>query len=63
MQGYLHAIRAASFARMGSPEKARDAAAQVRRLTPLFDPDDFGAFLGDAKHRESIREGLRGAGL
>ena len=61
--GYSHAMRAAALARMGKSEDARAAAENVRRVDPLFDPDNFGARFADRKYTEQLREGLRMAGL
>lgn len=62
-QGYLHAVRAAALSQLGRAEEARWAADEVRRLTPLFDPDNFGAFFADPKYTAALRNGLREAGL
>ena len=61
--GTLHAIRAASLARLGQDEEARRAADAVRRFDPLFDPDNFGARFADPKFTAQVRDGLRMAGL
>ena len=62
-QGYLHAMRAVALAQLGKPDEARAAAAEVRRLNPLFDPDGFATFFADPKYTAAVRDGLRKAGL
>lgn len=62
-QGYLHALRAATLAQMDKPDEARQAAEQVRRLNPLFDPESYATFFADPKYTAAFREGLRKAGL
>lgn len=59
---YAHALKASALARMGKIDEARAAAEQVRRLDPLFDPDNFGARFGP-KYTAMLRDGLREAGL
>jgi adenylate cyclase len=60
---YAHAMRAASLAKLGRSVEARAAAEQVRRVDPLFDPDNFGARFEDPRYTALLREGLRQAGL
>jgi len=59
----LHAIRAATLAQLGRLEEAREAAGEVRRLSPLFRVMQYGAHFANPAHTEKIREGLRVAGL
>jgi len=57
------AVKAATLARLGNLEAARNAAAEVRRLNPFFEVETFGTRLVDAALRLKIQEGLRRAGL
>ena len=59
----LHALRAASLVRMGEAERAREAAAQVRRVNPHYDVKFVGDRFLRAEHRETFRAALRDAGL
>lgn len=60
---FLHAIRAASFAELGNLEEARAEAAQVRKLSPLFEVERFGTRFQNPEHQAKIQAGLRKAGL
>lgn len=60
---YLHALRAATLARMGKLEQAREAAREVRRLAPFFPARSFGNRFTDPAHMAHLQEGLREAGL
>jgi tetratricopeptide (TPR) repeat protein len=62
-QPYLRAVRAATLAQMGRLDEARSEADRVLRVNPLFDPEQFGSYLGDGPYKVSMREGLRKAGL
>ncbi len=59
----LHALRAASFVRMGETDQARRAAAQVRRVNPHFDVTFVGDRFLRVEHRDNFRAALRDAGL
>jgi len=59
----LHAIRAATLAQLGDLEEARRAADEVRRLTPLFQPEFVGERFANPDYAEKLREGMRKAGL
>jgi adenylate cyclase len=60
--GY-HIALAATYARLGRPEEAARAAADVRRLDPFFEVESFGTGFRQPAHREAIVAGLRAAGL
>jgi TolB-like protein/DNA-binding winged helix-turn-helix (wHTH) protein len=60
---YTHAMRAAALSQLGRREDAALAAGEVRRLNPVFDPDNFGARFADEKYHAKLRDGLRMAGL
>jgi len=60
--GY-HIALAATYARLGRPEDATRAAADLRRLDPFFDVESFGTGFRQPAHREAIVAGLREAGL
>ena len=60
--GY-HIALAATYARLGRPEAAARAAADVHRLDPFFEVESFGTGFRQAAHREAIVAGLREAGL
>lgn len=57
------AARAAALAQLGNVDEARQAADQVRRLSPLFRVEYFGLRFEDPKQSARIQEGLRKAGL
>ena len=59
----LRAVCAAALAEAGHAERAREAAAQAKRLQPFFDVQDFGGRLADPALAEKARQGLRKAGL
>lgn len=58
-----HAIGAASLAMLGKAEEARDAVAQVRRLSPNFQVEFYGARFAHEEHTRKLQDGLRKAGL
>ena len=60
---FLHALRAAALARLGSTQEARREAAEVRRLSPNFDAGSFGSRFADPKYTRDLHQGLRLAGL
>ena len=60
--GY-HIALAATYARLGRPQEAARAAADVRRLDPFFEIASFGTGFRQPAHREAIVAGLREAGL
>ena len=59
----MHAIRAAALSQLGRTEEARRAADQVRRLSPMFQVENFGTRYADPAHAAELRDGLRKAGL
>ena len=62
-RGELQAIRAAALAELGQLDKARQAAAEAKRLQPFFDLQAFGGRFVDPALAEKAREGMRKAGL
>jgi len=59
----LRAVCAAALAEAGHADRAREAAAETKRLQPFFDVQDFGGRLADPALAEKAREGMRRAGL
>ena len=59
----LHIARTALLVQLGDAEGARQAAQQVRRLSPSFDVKYAGSRFVLEAHREKLREALRSAGL
>lgn len=59
----LHVGLAASYARLDRIDEAKEAAANVRRLSPFFKVERFGNGFRNPADRVAIREGLRIAGL
>ena len=59
----LRAVCAAALAEAGHADRAREAAAETKRLQPFFDVQDFGGRLVDPALAERAREGMRKAGL
>jgi Flp pilus assembly protein TadD len=57
------AVRAAALAQLGEADRAREAAADVRRLNPFFDVKSFATRFVDPALAEKAQEGLRKAGL
>lgn len=60
---FAHAVLAASYAQIDRPDRARAAAAAVRRLNPFFKVDEFGPQFGNPADAQRMAEGLRKAGL
>lgn len=60
---FIHIPLAAAYIRADQPREAELVAAQVRRLHPFFEVDDYGAAFIDPDDRAAIAEGLREAGL
>jgi adenylate cyclase len=60
---FVHAIRAATLAELGEPEKAAEAANEVRRLNPGFSIQSFGTRFADPKYSSRLHEGLEKAGI
>ena len=59
----MSAVRAATLAQLGDADAARQAAAQVRRFSPLFDVESFGTRFTNPAHTAVLQDGLRRAGL
>ena len=59
----LHALRAATLAQMGEENAAREAAARLMQLEPVFPVRQFGSRFRDPKHAAHLQDGLRKAGL
>lgn len=62
-QPELQAVRAAALAELGQADRARQAAAEARRLQPFFDVQSFGGRFVDPALAEKARAGMRKAGL
>jgi TolB-like protein/DNA-binding winged helix-turn-helix (wHTH) protein/tetratricopeptide (TPR) repeat protein len=60
---FLHAIRAATLARIGEVAAAHAEAEHVTQLDPFFRSADFGTRFVDPRQTARLREGLRMAGL
>jgi class 3 adenylate cyclase/TolB-like protein/cytochrome c-type biogenesis protein CcmH/NrfG len=60
---FSYALLAAAYAQQGRSEDAAGAAAALKRLDPMFDPQAFGSKLQNPSDLERLREGLRKAGL
>jgi adenylate cyclase len=59
----LHAIRAATLARLGNATEAHRAADQVRRFSPYFRVEHFGTRFAKPEYKATLQEGARMAGL
>jgi adenylate cyclase len=59
----LNALRAATLAQLGKADEAKRAADQVRRLSPLFDVENFGTRFANPAYAAKLQDGLRKAGL
>jgi adenylate cyclase len=59
----VHAIRAAALAQLGRDAEAREAAARVRQLNPIFLVEQWGTRFSAPDHKARLQEGLRRAGL
>ena len=59
----LNALRAAALAQLGNTDEAVRAADQVRRLSPMFEAENFGTRFADPGYAVKLQEGLRKAGL
>lgn len=59
----LHAIRAAALAQLNRQPEAREAAADLQRVDPFFNPGVFGNRFVDPIHRAHLQAGLRKAGI
>ena len=59
----LNAMRAATLAQLGNADEARQAADQVRRLSPLFEVENFGTRFANPAYTARLHDGLRKAGL
>lgn len=60
---FVYALLAAVYAESGRHAESREAAAEVRRLNPFFDPEIFGSLFARPEHRERIAAALKRAGL
>jgi adenylate cyclase len=59
----VHAMHSAALAQVGRLEEAREAAARVRNLDPIFQVEQWGTRFSISEHRERLQDGLRKAGL
>jgi len=60
---FIYALLAANYSDAGRGAEARDAAAQVRRLDPFFDRENFGSLFRRAEHRQRLAAALKTSGL
>lgn len=60
---FLHAVRAAALAQLGQEAEAREAVAQIRRLSPFAKRELFATAFTQPKDSARLHEGLRKAGL
>lgn len=60
---FIYAMLAAIYVDAGRPDDARRAAAEARRLNPLFDLDAFGTLFRNPDHRDRIIGALHRAGF
>lgn len=60
---FSYVLLAAAYAQQGRSEDAAAAAATLRRVDPMFDPQAFGSKLQKPSDLEHLRDGLRKAGL
>jgi tetratricopeptide (TPR) repeat protein len=60
---FSRALLAAAYAQQGRSDDAARAAAAVRRMDPMFDPQAFGNKLLIPSDLQRLRDGLRKAGL
>ena len=60
---FLRAVRAATFARLDRLDEARAEAAQVRKLNPFFQVEQFGTRFRNPEHQANVQSALRKAGL
>lgn len=59
----LNALRAAALAYLGKAEEAGRAAEEVRRLSPMFEVENFGTSFSKSGYSAKLQAGLRKAGL
>lgn len=59
----LHAVRAATLAQMGKAQEAKEAVAQVRRLSPFAQVELFATNFRSPEHIAKLHQGLRKAGM
>jgi adenylate cyclase len=60
---FIYAMLAAVYAESDRELESRSAAAEVRKLNPLFDVDTFGSLFKKAEHRDKMASALKKAGL
>ena len=60
---FIFAMLAALYAENGREDEARAAAAEVRKLNPFFDAQNFGSLFKRPEHREKIARAVKKAGL
>jgi adenylate cyclase len=61
--GVLRAVHAAALAELGQVDRARQVAAEARRMDPFFDVQSFGGRFVDPAHADKVRAAMRKAGL
>jgi adenylate cyclase len=60
---FIYALLAAVYADTGRADDARNAAAQVRRMDPFFDVENFGSLFRRPEHRQRLAAALKAGGL
>jgi len=60
---FIYAMLAAVYAENGRELESRSAAAEVRRLNPFFDTENFGTLFKKPEHRDKLAGALKKAGL
>jgi adenylate cyclase len=60
---FIYALLAAAYADAGRADDARNAAAQVRRMDPFFDVENFGTLFRRPEHRQRLASALKASGL
>lgn len=60
---FIFAMLAGLYAENGRHQEARAAAAEVRKLSPFFDAENFGTLFKRPEHREKMARTLKKAGI
>lgn len=60
---FIFAMLAALYAENGREREAQSAAAEVRRLSPFFDAQNFGSLFKQPQHRQKMAEAMKKAGF
>ena len=60
---YIYAMLAAVYAESGRNLASQSAAAEVRKLNPFFDAENFGSLFNKVEHRDKVSRALKKAGF